>query len=187
MEQLPHSDITCIDSLESSVNDLSKELLNISLDDKKEHSKKKTQKVLYIGVNIDSDKINRILLEYILPHFLENKTLKSEFHSTLEFKPKDISAHLPDETPCNIIIEGYGFSPDAIAFKVAKILTIDDVEIKHILKEDGIPHITIALANGINAADSYLAIRDGTYIKFEKPIIVNGNIKYYYPEYKAKK
>lgn len=167
----------------ASLDALSNELLNISLDEKKQLSKKKTPKPIYVGVNIPSDKIHTILSDCETQSY---KTVKDEFHSTLEFKPKDISQHLPDGTPCNITIDGYGISPDAIALKVTTIVTIDGIEVKNILKEGGIPHITVALADGINAADSYLAIRDGTYVKFEEPITLDGNIKYYYPEYKPK-
>lgn len=171
----------------ASLDALSNELSNISLDDKKQLSKKKTSKPIYVGVEIEPDKIHTIFSDCETPELLQSdKTVKGEFHSTLEFKPKDITQHLPNGTQCNIKIDGYGISPDAIALKVMTIVTIDGIEVKHILKEGGIPHITVALADGINAADSYLAIRDGTYVKFEEPITLDGNIKYYYPEYKPK-
>ena len=147
---------------------------------------RKAIQVLYIGVKLKSDEINTIISSKLPRESVNDKNPKDEFHITLEFKPKDITQHLPDGTPCNITIEGFGSSADAIAFKVSGIVTKKGDKVFHVLKEGGIPHITVALAPGIKPADSYLAICDGIYTKFAEPITLDGNIKYYYPEYKPK-
>jgi len=141
---------------------------------------------LYIGVKLRSDEINTIILKKLLHKLVNGKTLKNEFHSTLVFRPSpsDIREFPENGTPCTVTITGVGSSPDAFAFEVSRIVTEKGDEVFHVLKEGGIPHITVALAPGVNPADSYLAIRHGTYTKFAEPITLNGNIEYYYPKYK---
>jgi len=147
---------------------------------------RKAKQVLYIAVELNLEEMNTIISSKLPPELVNGKTLKDEFHSTLEFKPSDISKFPENGTKCSVTIQGFGSSANAIAFKVFEIVTEEGYKVFHVLKEDGIPHITVALAPGIKPSDSYLSIRDGFYTEFIEPITVIGNIKYYYPEYKPK-
>jgi hypothetical protein len=181
---------------ELSIDHITNELSKISLDNnssilKKEvenNSKsypkdKKSKKLpIYIGTCIDEKDIDSIIESSLDSSFLEDKNKKKEFHVTLSFKPKkEQKDQIPnEETPCDVYLEGIGYSNDAIALKVEKILTNSGENVPSFLKEDGILHITIALAENIKPANSYLAITDGTYKKFEEILCIKGNIKYYY-------
>jgi hypothetical protein len=162
---------------DQSIDDLSNQLENISFTSKKEYVKKERLPI-YIGVNIDNEIIKDVFKDKSI---LENKSVKEEFHVTLVFKPKKVQKdQIPSEgTLCKVYLEGFGYSLDAVAIKVEKILTDSGENVLCFLKEDGILHITVALAEGIKPANSYLAITNGTYKKFKKIICVNGYIKYY--------
>lgn len=168
---------------DQSIDDLSNQLENISLNKNSSTSKKeyvkKERLPIYIGVNIDNKIINDVFKDKSI---LENKSVKEEFHVTLVFKPKkEQKDQIPSEgTPCDVFLKGIGSSPDAVAIDVEKILKDSGENVLCFLKEDGILHITVALAKGIKPANSYLAITNGTYKKFEKIICVKGYIKYYY-------
>jgi len=171
---------------DSSVDDLSKQLEDISLNKKSSISKKeyvkKERLPIYIGVNIDNKIIKDVFKDIFKDKsILDDKSVKEEFHVTLVFKPKkEQKDQIPCEgTPCKVYLEGFGYSTDAVAIKVEKILTDSGENVPFFLKEDGILHITIALAEGIKPANSYLAITNGTYEKFKKIICVKGSIKYY--------
>jgi hypothetical protein len=140
------------------------------------------KKILFIGIDT-TDNIKRIIQYIIYELCLEGKNLNKEFHVTLVFKPSEEQKNeIPIEgTECNIYLEGYGYSNDTVAIKVEKIVTNIGIDVKYFLKEDGILHITIALAEGIKPVNSYLAIKD-IYIKFEEMICIKGYIKYYFPE-----
>jgi hypothetical protein len=175
---------------DSSVDDLSKQLEDISLNKKSSISKKeyvkKERLPIYIGVNIDNKIIKDVFKDVFKDIFkdksiLDDKSIKDEFHVTLVFKPKkeqkdQISC---EGTSCKVYLEGFGYSPDAVAIKVEKILRDSGEDVPCFLKEDGILHITVALAEGIKPANSYLAITNGTYEKFKKIIYIEGSIKYY--------
>ena len=163
-------------------NNFSNKLYNVSL--QKDKLNRNIKNPLFIGVDT-TDNIKRII-EYIISNsYLENKNLNKEFHVTLVFKPTEEQKNeIPIEgTECNIYLEGYGYSNDAVAIKVEKIVTNTGIDVKYFLKEDGILHITIALAECIKPVNSYLAIKN-TYIKFEEIICIKGYIKYYFPEKK---
>jgi len=173
-----------------SIDDLSNQLENISLNKNSSTSKKeyvkKERLPIYIGVNIDNKIINDVFKDVFKDvikdkSFFDDKTEKDEFHVTLVFKPKkEQKDQIPCEgTSCKVYLEGFGYSPDAVAIKVEKILTDNEENVSSFLKKDGILHITVALAEGIKPADSYLAITNGTYKKFKKIICVEGYIKYY--------
>lgn len=162
---------------ESSINDLSDELSNLSFSLKK-NSHITIKKIIFISVDINTDIIDDII-KLMDKHILEDKFLNKEFHITLAYKPTEEERYsIPDEgTECKIYIEGYGYSNDAVACKVDKILTNTDKNVNYFLKDDGVLHITIALAENIKPVDSYLAIKD-TYVKFEEIICIKGYIKY---------
>ena len=163
-------------------NNFSNKLYNVSL--QKDKLNRNIKNPLFIGVDT-TDNI-KYIIEYIISNsYLENKNLNKEFHVTLVFKPTEEQKNeIPIEgTECNIYLEGYGYSNDAVAIKVEKIVTNTGIDVKYFLKEDGILHITIALAECIKPVNSYLAIKN-TYIKFEEIICIKGYIKYYFPEKK---
>jgi len=166
---------------EHTIEDISKQFLNISLNVK---SKKINKNPIFIGVSIDNKIIESVLknLYNFLHNFLHNKKIKGEFHLTLVFKPNEIQINeIPEEgTFCIVYLEAIGCSNDAIAIKVQKISTESGEEVKYFLKDDGILHITVALADGIKPVNSYLAIKNGNYTEFESVITVKGIIKYYY-------
>jgi hypothetical protein len=157
---------------------IQKDLKNIIKDKKK--------RILYIGIDINNkiidDILDSILNDKTKPNFLENKTKKEEYHVTLIFKPtkEEIDQIPSQETKCKIYLEGIGYSENAVAIKVEKILTEREEIVPYFLKKEGILHITISLAEGIKPVNSYLAINEGNYDKFEEIICIDGNIKYYY-------
>ena len=186
---------------DSSVDDISKQLSSISF-----LKEKCVKRILYIGIEFNIEIIDSIFkkekLETIsslsleetlvkeeletvsspsLETLLKDKIKKEEYHTTLVFKPTDFQLkQIPVEgTSCDVYLEGIGHSADATAIKVCKISTETGEEIFHVLKEDGILHITFALRDGVKAVKSYLAIKYGLYEQFQEPILVKGNIKYY--------
>jgi len=167
------------DISEDTLKDISKQLSNISLNVEPE----KKKKIIYIGVSIDNKSIKSILKISSQDNSSQDNSLKikDEFHVTLVFKPNKIQKNeIPEEgTLCKVYLEGIGCSNDAVAIKVQKILTESGEEVNYFLKDGGILHITIALADGIKPVNSYLAIKNGNYTKFEPVIIVEGIIKYY--------
>jgi len=175
-----------------SIDELSNQLLNISLKENnnkiekiekhEKHEKNLNKKfIVYIGVEIKKENLD-FIFKTIDPSIFENKIKKEEYHVTLVFKPnkEEKDKIFPEGTLCKIYLEGYGYSKDAVAIKVKKIITEENKEeVPCFVKKDGIPHITLALAKEIKAANSYLSIIEGTYEKLDELKCINGIIKYY--------
>lgn len=160
------------------IDQISNHLSTISLTNTCKKSKKSKKKLpIYIGISINNESIQTLVDN----SKLDKKTVKDEFHVTLVFKPTEENKNkIPKEgTLCKVHLGGIGYSEDAIAVSVQKILTESGEEVNYFLKDDGILHITIALADGIKPVNSYLAIKNGNYTEFERVIIVDGVITYY--------
>lgn len=157
------------------IDEISNHLSTISLTNTCKKSKKKLP--IYIGISINNESIQTLVDN----SKLDKKTVKDEFHVTLVFKPTEENKNkIPKEgTLCDVYLEGIGYSEDAIAVKVEKVSTETGEDVHYFLKDDGILHITVALADGIKPVNSYLSIINGNYEKFKDVIIVKGNIKYY--------
>jgi hypothetical protein len=157
----------------------------------------KQKQVVYWAVDLD---INQILQNQQIKNFLDNHSeliqLK-KVHSTLFFVGKkkktdktDVSEIMGDmnlsdpEEPyiklngkeCELIINGFGHSENAMALNVQSIKIIEDGTDcpSNAIQQ----HVTIALKNGIKAVESVKTLTgEGTFEELSSLIVLNGNVK----------
>jgi hypothetical protein len=106
-----------------------------------------------------------------------------KIHSTLLYVGKkqndneEVFRHI-EGILCDIIIDGYGFSDNAIAYKVNSINYVNNSEVKQVPSFATIQHITLGLKKGVHAVESVKVLSsEGTYNEFQEKILVKGILK----------
>lgn len=148
-------------------------------------SKKANKKNLtsYWGIEFTND-MDSQLSAAAAPTLLTNPALVplKKCHSTLLFVGKKEN---PDEQifsdfegkSCSVTIDAFGFSDDALAFRVTQIITLEDIP-RTVPSFAAKQHITFALRAGMAAKDSVKTLQgEGQIIKLESPIILSGRVK----------
>ena len=154
---------------------------------KPELSSKQIKKNLtsFWGIELNNDIIQNTIIQEILqdnPHLIP----LNKIHSTILYVGKKINdneqKYIPYENKkCKIYISHVGFSDDAIALKIDKIILTETLE--KMPSDAVIQHVTIALKKGIPAKDSIKTLEhnevNNNYIKFNELIELEGNVKRY--------
>ena len=138
---------------------------------------KKNKKILYIGVVVSNEDIEKLNLN---KKYFEGKNIKKEYHITLCFSPKHEQIKMYEkysQEKLNINIIGCGYSDDSVSVHIGSIKTeINNEDVVHFQGEKPL-HITIALSSNIKPVDSYKSILEGTYENLNTTI--NGFIKFF--------
>lgn len=137
----------------------------------------------YWGIEFTNDTDSQLMVT-ATPPLLANPNLVplKKCHSTLLFVGKKEN---PDEqvftdfegTPCNITVDAFGLSNDALAFRVKEIVTVEETP-RTVPSFATQQHITFALKAGVAAKDSVKTLQgEGQVVELEKPIILSGRVK----------
>jgi len=113
---------------------------------------------------------------------LPNLVPLKKCHSTLLFVGKKVN---PDEAvfadfeglPCIVIVDAFGFTQDALAFRVKEISTVESPP-RNVPSFAAKQHITYALRAGVAAKDSVKTLLgDGTVVELDSELILTGKVK----------
>ena len=156
----------------------------LSKNDNPKKSKKNLTSYWGVSLNLSIVTENAELQSFLKSH--DNLILLEKIHSTLLFVGKKENDNervfIPLEGKlCQLEIIGFGSSESAIALDVKSITYKNDAN-----ESTDVPsfatkqHVTIALSKGTKAVESVKTLLgEGTYTKFDKPIIVTGTVKRY--------
>lgn len=164
------------------------ELEKLTLDKPKVSKKNLTA---FWGISVDKDII--LQNEQVKKCLSENPeliVLTKPVHTTLLYvgkkpdNPDELKFIPLEKKKCTVIVNGFGYSKDALALRVTK-MTYNDEELKEYEKDvptnATIQHITLALKEGILAKDSVKTLTEssGIIVTFDIPLILVGEIKRY--------
>lgn len=141
-----------------------------------------TSKTLYWGIEIPTILFEDENVKSILSDD-DNLIKRSKLHCTLLFVGRkqtvEETKYLAlENVPCVVYCDALGYSENAAALRVSKIM-YGSKELELYDMERPL-HITLALAKNVKPKDSiYALIGGGNLKKFQKEIIVNGNITRY--------
>lgn len=144
-------------------------------------TKKERKKLtMYWGIELENDVFNDFQIKSFLDEHPDLIKLE-KIHSTLLFVGKKINKDEEVISPfagkvCELVIDAYGYSDDALALRVKSIMTDNEVVPSFAIQQ----HVTMALKKGIFAKDSVKTLLgEGTIETLAEPIILTGKVKRY--------
>jgi len=139
----------------------------------------------YWGVALSNDVFENELIKSFLEEHKELVPLK-KIHSTLLYvgkkeNPLEETYKDLEGIECTLIIPGYGYSENAMAFKVDGVTYIGADNMTVNVQSFAVQqHVTMALKAGTKAVDSVKTLLgEGTFVEFPETLKIAGHIKRY--------